>query len=89
MIITAKFAPPKWGDFRTGCAPSRFKVPPIKPVIKVDGRFIDSYQDIEGKLIIYRFFLSDGDSGWCRFVNMKGDLIEGRFVCKEGALCLI
>lgn len=88
MIVAAKFAPPKWGDYRTGCAPSRFKLKPIKPVIKVGGKFVDSYQDFDGDNIIYRFFLSNGDSGWCRFVNMNGDLIEGCFICKDGVLCL-
>ena len=89
MIIEAKFSPPKWGDPKTGCSPSKFKLPPVKPIVKVDGKFVDSYQDISGLVIVYRFFIDEGCRGWCRFVDMNGDLIEGRFECAGGKLCLI
>lgn len=89
MIVEAKFSPPKWGDPRTGCAPSKFRLPPVRPIMRIGGRFADSYQDIEGKVIVYRFFLSDGDEGWCRLVNLDGDLIEGKFRIIKGELCLI
>lgn len=89
MLITARFSPPKWGDPRTGLAPSRFKLPPVKPVIKINGKYVDSYQDISGKYVVYRFFIPDGSSGWCKFVDMDGDLVCGRFYIDGGKLCLI